>query len=355
MLGYPHPTMTNRVQFRNQVFTVNNYTEEDLTALQKFAQDKCKYLVYGKEIAPTTGTPHLQCAAVFNSQLASKTLDKMCPTHPANRAKIIALTGSHNAFDYCKKGIQSKEEWTKDGKDGLHHGDEADYWEHGEQPDPGKRTDLQITRDRILELDTFHEIVNDPDPHLQGALCRHPHYVKMIHNHRPRKPKPLPDLRPWQAALLDRVQQPPDDRTIMWFYDPVGQAGKSTIAKILCSNYGGIMLGGKHTDMFHAYDGEKIVVVNLPRSSMNVDSQDNAKFFCPYGAIEAIKDGHFFSGKYESRHYIRDYNVHIIVFSNHLPENDKWTSDRLSIIHLSEPPTYPDYQFGNDPYDVKYS
>lgn len=41
-------------------FTLNNYTPLDLKMIQKFAKAHCKYLIYGKEKAPTTGTPHLQ-------------------------------------------------------------------------------------------------------------------------------------------------------------------------------------------------------------------------------------------------------------------------------------------------------
>lgn len=40
-------------------FTCNNYTEVHCAKVQSFA-DNCKYIVCGKEIAPTTGTPHLQ-------------------------------------------------------------------------------------------------------------------------------------------------------------------------------------------------------------------------------------------------------------------------------------------------------
>lgn len=42
-------------------FTVNNYTEEEVEALKDlFQRIECGYWVIGREIAPTTGTPHLQ-------------------------------------------------------------------------------------------------------------------------------------------------------------------------------------------------------------------------------------------------------------------------------------------------------
>jgi len=44
---------------RNWVFTLNNYTDEDIKRLAN-PYEQVKYIAYGKEIAPTTNTPHLK-------------------------------------------------------------------------------------------------------------------------------------------------------------------------------------------------------------------------------------------------------------------------------------------------------
>lgn len=44
-------------RLNNFVFTLNNYTKVDIDQLLCF---KCKYMLFAEEIAPTTGTPHLQ-------------------------------------------------------------------------------------------------------------------------------------------------------------------------------------------------------------------------------------------------------------------------------------------------------
>jgi len=46
----------------NFVFTYNNYTEEDVERICQLAilGDKVRYIAYGREVAPTTGTIHLQ-------------------------------------------------------------------------------------------------------------------------------------------------------------------------------------------------------------------------------------------------------------------------------------------------------
>lgn len=47
---------TRRVRW---TFTLNNWTEEDYALLAEFASET-RYAIIGKEIAPGTGTPHLQ-------------------------------------------------------------------------------------------------------------------------------------------------------------------------------------------------------------------------------------------------------------------------------------------------------
>lgn len=48
------------VRVKRFCFTLNNYTEDDIKKLQEYAQEWTQFAIIGKEIAPTTGTPHLQ-------------------------------------------------------------------------------------------------------------------------------------------------------------------------------------------------------------------------------------------------------------------------------------------------------
>lgn len=54
----------NMSRNRNFTFTWNNYTQESEDYLQ---HESIKYVAYSKEIAPTTGTPHLQGYISFNN------------------------------------------------------------------------------------------------------------------------------------------------------------------------------------------------------------------------------------------------------------------------------------------------
>ena len=44
-------------------WTLNNYSEEEVQNIQDSVKNEklgIKFLIFGKEVAPTTGTPHLQ-------------------------------------------------------------------------------------------------------------------------------------------------------------------------------------------------------------------------------------------------------------------------------------------------------
>lgn len=60
---------------RSYVFTLNNYTSQDESYLQNVLQ--CQYIVYGREIAPTTGTPHLQGYVYFSNPRGFEAVRKL--------------------------------------------------------------------------------------------------------------------------------------------------------------------------------------------------------------------------------------------------------------------------------------
>jgi len=134
------------------------------------------------------------------------TVQNIC--HP----RVMDTTHTKFAPDYCKKGDQTETEWTADGKHDLHHGDNADFWDHGEFVPDGHRSDHTETIARHLNY--FEELRAAKKP-------------------TPTPPKEMPTLHPWQSDLLETLFQEPDDRTIHWFYDPVGGSGKSFITKIV--------------------------------------------------------------------------------------------------------------------------
>jgi len=68
----------------------------------------------------------------------------------------------------------------------------------------------------------------------------------------------------------------------------------------------------------------KVVIIDIPRTSES---------FVSYGGIEKIKDGCFFSGKYESGMVLYD-NPHVICFANFPPVSETMSADRWHIVKI---------------------
>lgn len=106
------------------VFTINNYTQDDIQSVKKL---KCQYIVYGYEVAPTTGTKHIQGYVYFRNPISFKSLCKKI-----KRARIeIAKGNASQNRTYCTKS--------------------GDYVEEGEMPKQGCRNDLQSVREFVQD------------------------------------------------------------------------------------------------------------------------------------------------------------------------------------------------------------
>lgn len=138
----------------------------------------------------------------------------------------------------------------------------------------------------------------------------------------------ISSFRDWQQNLIEFIKDKPDDRTILWYSDPIGSAGKTQMAKYLAVHRKAIVLNNaKTSDIAYAIpDNPEIVIFDLSRSN---EGHIN------YGAIEQVKNGLVFSAKYESK--MKYFNSpHVVVFANTEPDYDQMSLDRWKIIHLSK-------------------
>lgn len=83
---------------RNFIFTLNNYTDQHVALLNRLAPS-LRYLVYGREVAPTTGTPHLQGFAIFAN---ARTLSAVTRLMPGAHVEI-ARGSPEQCRTYCIK------------------------------------------------------------------------------------------------------------------------------------------------------------------------------------------------------------------------------------------------------------
>lgn len=139
-------------------------------------------------------------------------------------------------------------------------------------------------------------------------------------------------LRPFQQEIVNIIETEPDDRTIHWYWEPEGNVGKTVLAKHICLKYkNALFLSGKANDI-------KCGVADFVKKGNTLKT---AIFYFPrtieeyvsYEAIESIKDGIFYSGKYESGMVM--YNPpHVICMANFEPDTRKLSKDRWSIKHV---------------------
>lgn len=122
-------------RYRAYCYTLNNYTREEEAFIKSF---KCNYHVFGKETG-NNNTPHLQGYVEFtNGRTLSTMRKKFNPRAHFEHRKATSLQAS----DYCKKGEQPHEEWTRLGTKGPNYGLNASVFEEGQLSAPGNRSDL---------------------------------------------------------------------------------------------------------------------------------------------------------------------------------------------------------------------
>jgi len=129
-------------------------------------------------------------------------------------------------------------------------------------------------------------------------------------------------LYDWQQRVLDIVRTEPDDRTIHWIWEGTGNRGKTSFAKHLVLHHGAYVFGGKASDIMYAMNSKvKIAIFNITREKEN---------FVSYDALETLKDGMCFSGKYESG--MKVWNPpHVFVFANFPPKTSAMSNDRWNV------------------------
>lgn len=143
---------------------------------------------------------------------------------------------------------------------------------------------------------------------------------------------------PFQMEIVNLIETKPDERTIHWYWERKGNIGKSMLCKYIDWKYKAIITGGKQTDIFNCiknwletHEGfPSIIIIDIPRTNEQ---------YVSYGAIEKIKDGLFYSGKYEGGR-IRLLPCHLIVFANFEPNTSTMSIDRWHVINIGEQHTH---------------
>jgi len=142
--------------------------------------------------------------------------------------------------------------------------------------------------------------------------------------------------RPWQTdlmALVDKQMAEKDKRSIIWVFEPSGRVGKSYLTKYLCVTRAVILCGGKKADIFNqvatavqAGELPTLVIADIPR----VGAQ-----YVSYEALESLKNGCFYSGKYEGAQCVFPSPI-VVCFANVRPLVSAMSSDRWKIFEIKD-------------------
>lgn len=189
------------------------------------------------------------------------------------------------------------------------------------------------------------------NPHLEACLGTEEQNTKYCQKENdyikygfPKPIKIIDTLYPWQKNIEDIVLGEVNERTIYWFYDTIGNKGKSALVKYLVVKYNCLFCqGGKESDIMNLVfnrdmDSTNCVIFDIPRAHKGNVS---------YASLENIKNGLICNTKYETG--VKIFNSpHIICFANFPPSkpeelsNDRWCITCLNDdIETDEDPNNP--------------
>lgn len=124
---------------RGYSVTINNYTDDDIASFMS-SEDYFDYGICGFEIGSKCKTPHMQCFIYHHQPVRFKKIKLLFPTAHIEAAKGSAVQG----LVYCMK--------------------DNHYYEYGERPRQGKRSDLDVIRHDLDNGRTELSIAQDYFP-----------------------------------------------------------------------------------------------------------------------------------------------------------------------------------------------
>lgn len=320
----------NKKRSMNWAFTWNNYTEENVKAIEEkwmIDMPDMRCVIFGREIAPSTGTPHLQGLFVFKKLKSFKQVKEMMP-------KGINFSQMRKALEanirYCEKDGKavrigdvpmSKEEQGKHGAKGGKAGAEyvskyGHVWEH-------------LIKDVKAGMSFKDAAEKYPDMHGMYPKGFREKFDLFA-------PRPMFDIRKkyenlfvWQTELLKLAEAKADNRGVIWVWSQAGAMGKSDTLKHLVSVLGFQPMQNAPTrDLACAWRGGSVV--------FDYSRDEQAGGQINYTVIEHIKNRLLFSAKYESATKMSNNfeDVHVICFSNNPPDASKLSDDRWHIYRI---------------------
>lgn len=278
----------------------------------EFDMQVIKYVVWQIE-RTQAGHLHIQIYVQLRKKKTFAGFTRMLPGH----WEVQGSPDNKRAADYCKK------------KDASYV---RGFWERGQFTEgKGSRSDLDEIKELIDEGATLRDICVSHPQQYQTHFRWITDYIKLVRENKVARVTEFTGVEgvvmEWHKWVMGMVTQDPHPRKIFWFVDAIGGTGKSYLASYLRDSHQAfVCTGGKPGDIMFGYSQEGcsgLVVMDLPRDTDELKSS----------ALEAFKNGHGFSTKYQSGS-ISFNRPHLLVFSNHLPGGGQFSADRLVIVRI---------------------
>ena len=138
---------------------------------------------------------------------------------------------------------------------------------------------------------------------------------------------PFPQKHQWQLDLEAKIEEPADDRKIIFVVDKKGGAGKTQWTKWITQqkpNSVAIRLDEKGF-LFQIKKHQTLIIIDVPRANVHR---------IPYAVLEMLKDGIWSTSKYKGTEITRKEQAHVIVMMNDYPDMKKLSEDKYDIIEI---------------------
>ena len=198
------------------------------------------------------------------------------------------------------------------------------------------------TKKKVLE--SFEEKTEFILPEYSGKICKHEWDMDLL-DRRPELRRFMETPFAWQTFLENSIlNKIPDDRTVDWIIDPMGNTGKSTVACLYVYKdlTDGIFMKIDNLDMMELTLIKKIEKYRLKYSKdpkvLLFDfpcASDMKKVLAATALMEDAKSGYLettFGGNHKE---IQIGDIHIVVFSNNCPDLSVLSVDRWRLRTLS--------------------
>ena len=290
-------------------WTINNPTEEDFERVRSAVSNgHLNYVVFCHEIGET-GTYHLQGYAQAPRPYTMKKWHEVLSPRFATGSQPTP-NNVEATIQYCKGFRRNPATGQYEPKRGS-----AAFEEYGTPNKPGHRTDIAKMKAAIDDGATLGQIQMSDEYHQTWIQMPHAtrEYVNTVRRTNALKQVldtyEATEWKPWQAGILEMIEQIPDSRTITWIHDEKGNIGKSHLTTYLAAQDKAYCPDvTKLADILYGYNYQPIVIFDIPRSKQEHMEQ-------LYTAMEQFKNGRFFAGKYESKTMVFK-APHVIVFAN---------------------------------------